>query len=126
MSYPYNNPYSYNPVNSYQNQLAQMQMPMQAQHMEIIKVSGEPGAKAYQMAPNSSILLLDETAPLVWLKTTDGAGYPTITPYSIAPYKAEPPVDVKSLEQRIARLEGLINEQSNSGKLERTPDDAGK
>ena len=119
MSYPYNNPYTYNP---YQSQIS----PMMAQHMEIIKVSGENGAKAYQMAPNSSILLLDETAPLVWLKTTDGAGYPTITPYSIAPYKAEPPVDVKSLEQRISRIEGILNEKSNFREPERTPDDAGE
>lgn len=126
MPYPYNNyPYNYNPVNAYQNQLAQG-MPAPAQHVEVIKVNGENGAKAYQMAPNSSILLLDETAPLVWLKTTDGAGYPTITPYSIAPYKAEPPVDVKSLEQRISRIEGILNEKSNFRKPERTPDDAGE
>ena len=42
----------------------------------IVRVSGRPGAEAYQMAPNSEVLLLDETAPIVWLKTTDGAGYP--------------------------------------------------
>ena len=126
MPYPYNNyPYNYNPVNAYQNQLAQG-MPAPAQHVEVIKVNGENGAKAYQMAPNSSILLLDETAPLVWLKTTDGAGYPTITQYSITPYKAEPPVDVKSLEQRISRIEGILNEKSNFRKPERTSDDAGK
>ena len=33
------------------------------------------------MPPNSSIILLDESAPLIWLKMNDGAGYPTITPY---------------------------------------------
>ena len=40
------------------------------------------------MSPNSSIILLDESAPLIWLKMTDGAGYPTITPYRIEPLKA--------------------------------------
>ena len=119
MSYPYNNPYTYNP---YQSQIS----PMMAQHMEIIKVSGENGAKAYQMAPNSSMLLLDETAPLVWLKTTDGAGYPTVTPYSITPYQPEKPVDTKSLEERVTRLEEVLNEQSHFRSTERKADDAGE
>ena len=66
------------------------------------------------MAPNSSVLLLDETAPLVWLKTTDGAGYPTLTPYTITPYQATPPVDVNALEQRIARLEEKLNDKPDS------------
>lgn len=71
----------------------------------------ENGARAFGMAPNSSVLLLDETAPLVWLKTTDGAGYPTLTPYTITPYHAAPPVDVNALEQRIARLEEKLNDK---------------
>ena len=37
------------------------------------------------MPPNSSIILLDESAPLIWLKMTDGAGYSTITPYRKEP-----------------------------------------
>ena len=64
--------------------------------------------------PNSSILLLDETAPIVWLKITDGAGYPTITPYDIAPHKDElqiQQIDTKSLEDRISKLEEIVSEQ---------------
>lgn len=80
----------------------------------ITKVSGENGARAFGMAPNSSVLLLDETAPLVWLKTTDGAGYPTLTPYTITPYQAAPPVDVNALEQRIARLEEKLNDKPDT------------
>lgn len=52
----YNSPYLYNTT---------------LQRQEVIRVNGRNGAEAYQMAPNSSILLLDETAPIVWLKTTD-------------------------------------------------------
>lgn len=65
------------------------------------------------MAPNSSVLLLDESAPIIWLKTTDGAGFPTLSPYSITPYKAEEPVDVHSLEERITKLEEAVNAKSN-------------
>lgn len=42
---------------------------------EVIKVNGRGGANAFQMGPNSSILLLDETDNIVWLAQTDGAGY---------------------------------------------------
>ena len=82
----------------------------QAQRYEIIRVNGENGAQAFQMAPNSSALLLDETAPIVWFVQTDGAGYKTAKPFSIAPYQPQPPVDVHALEARIKRLEAMINE----------------
>ena len=61
------------------------------------------------MAPNSSILLMDEHDPIVWLKQTDGAGYATVTPYTVTPYQAAPPVDVNSLENRVKRLEEMLN-----------------
>ncbi len=35
------------------------------QRQEVVRVNGRNGANAYQMAPNSSILLLDETAPII-------------------------------------------------------------
>ena len=98
----------YNPYNPYQ-QNQQSFMPSQAPRQELVKVNGRPGAEAYQLAPNSSALLLDETAPIVWLVQTDGAGYKSLSPYSISPYQPEPPVDVKSLLQRVEKLEAMIN-----------------
>jgi len=95
----YNNPYSYMPLQRY----------------EVIKVNGEGGANAFQMAPNSSVLLLDEHEPIVYLKTTDGAGYPTITSYSITPYVKQEPEDLyKALDERIKKLEVLINESNHT------------
>ena len=70
--------------------------PMQPQvRSEIVKVNGENGARAYQLAPNSSALLLNESSPIVWLVQSDGAGYKTITPYSITPYQTEPTINTK-------------------------------
>lgn len=90
--------YSYNNIN--QNQ--------------ITRVNGENGARAYQLAPNSSVLLLDETAPVVWLAQTDGAGYKTVTPYEIKPLQTTSAQhDVSSLEKRIEKLEAMIYEQSD-------------
>lgn len=79
------------------------------QRVGIIRVNGEGGARAYQMPPNSDAMLLDESGPLVWLVQTDGAGYKTVTPYTITPYQAAPAPDLGSLEQRISRLEGILN-----------------
>lgn len=79
------------------------------QRAGIIRVNGEGGARAYQLPPNSDALLLDESAPLVWLVQTDGAGYKTVTPYTITPYQAAPAPDLGAMEQRISRLEGMLN-----------------
>ena len=74
---------------------------------QVIKVNGENGARAFAIGANSSALLLDESGLLVWLITTDGAGYKTVTPYDITPHKIEPAPD--SLESRVKRLEEIIN-----------------
>ena len=84
------------------------------QKCEIIRVNGRNGGEMYSMAPNSEALLLDTSAPIVWLAQTDGAGYKTLTPYTITPYKPEPEIDVKSLNDRLTRLEGLIHDKSNN------------
>ena len=103
--YDYNNPI-YNPA------LAQyMGYPQQQrfQRQEVVKVNGENGARAYQIGANSSALLLDESGAMVWLVTTDGAGYKTVAAFDISPHEQAPVPDYESLETRIARLEELIN-----------------
>lgn len=103
----YQTPYSFpNPYQMYQPQT-----PPQSQ---IPKVNGRNGAEMYQLSPNSQILLLDETAPMIWLVQTDSAGYKTLTAYDIQPHKEVTPVDTKSLEERITKLEGIVNESYNT------------
>ena len=76
---------------------------------EVVKVNGEPGARAFPMGANSSALLLDVSGTIVWLVTTDGAGYKTVAPFDITPHQEAPAPDFTSLESRIARLEEKIN-----------------
>lgn len=81
--------------------------------IEVVRVNGQQGAQAYMLPPNSSILLLDQTAPIVWLKMTDGAGYPTITPYDISPHQTQEQVNqlqTQALEVRLNKLEEMVNE----------------
>lgn len=104
----------------YRARLGSMQT-FQPPRYEIIRVNGENGARAFQMAPNSTALLLDDTAPIVWFVQTDGAGYKTETPFLISPYQPTPPVDVNALEERIQRLEAMIHEPNPTAPAEPAP-----
>lgn len=111
---PYMNPYGTQQAfqNPYTSRLNALQGDF-APRQDILTVNGENGAKALQMPPNSRMLLLDENEPIVWLAQTDGAGYKTVTPYTITPYKQQPAPDLNTLEARIKRLEEIINEKPN-------------
>jgi hypothetical protein len=108
----------FNPYNNYMNNFAQpnyMQPQPQPQPQQnIIKVHGFEGAQAFNMAPNSNVLLLDESNPIIYIKTTDGAGYPTIKAFTITPYQEKSQPDFQSLEARITRLEEVLNNESNT------------
>lgn len=68
-SYP-----SYQPM-YYQPQY-QPQQPQQTNG--IIWVSGEAGAKAYLVAPNTTVQLWDSEAQVIYLKSADASGMPSI------------------------------------------------
>lgn len=85
-----------------------------APRYEIVKVNGEAGAKNFRMAPNSSALLLDETAPMVWYAQTDGTGYLTVTPFDIQPHQAAAPVDINDLLTRVTNLEEEVKHVQQS------------
>lgn len=95
------------------------------QRTEVIRVHGEEGANAFMMAPNSSAIFLDETQPTVWLKTTDGAGYATVTGYDITPKQKKDPTIVAEekpqevdmfKEDVLARLDKLERMIENNAK----------
>ena len=73
MTNPYtlNNPM--NPSNPYMN------------NYNLIRVTGMDGAKAYQMQPNSTVALFDSSEDIMYIKSTDGAGFPTIRTFGFAP-----------------------------------------
>ena len=121
MAYPTFSPAQFQP--NYMGQYHQMSYQGAQPKYEIIHVNGRSGAEAFQMPPNSQILLLDETAPIVWFKSTDGAGYPTLTAYDIAPAQTAEQKEANrydALEQRISTLEVMIangyKSDSKSGK----------
>ena len=108
----YQNPF-FNPYGYAQQLPGQMMQPM-AQQTQVVRVNGENGAKAYNLGANSSALLLDESGLMVWLVTSDGAGYKSVSAYDIAPHQEAPAPDYGSLENRIKRLEEIINGSEDS------------
>lgn len=91
---------------AWQPRMPQMQPQAPMYAGEIIKVNGMAGAQSLRLAPNSGLIAMDTTAPIVWLCQADGAGYFTPEPFSIAPYQAQNPQS--DFETRLARLEGII------------------
>lgn len=73
----------YSPFNQFQNYSIRQE--------SITRVTGEEGAKAYQMAPNSSAALFDGNEDIFYLKTTDGAGFPTIRKFKFEEIQAKAP-----------------------------------
>lgn len=115
---PFFNPYGF------MGQYQQPQTPVQPSS-QVVRVNGENGARSFQMGANSSALLLDESGLMVWLVTSDGAGYKTVSPYDIVPHKSEPQPDYGSLESRIQRLEEIVNAKPvNSNRKSKSDDGA--
>lgn len=106
--------YPGNPYANYMGAQAAMNpyqgMQVGAPQMQVTKVNGEGGANAFAMGPNSSALLLDTSGTMIWAVTTDGAGYKTVVPYDISPHRNQEQMAVKSLEDRIKRLEEIIHD----------------
>lgn len=92
------NPYQFG---NYNNVLPQQQ---------VIQVNGKASVDTIQLAPNSSVLVMDISAPLVWLCVSDGVGRVTATPYDISIHQDKPAPDTANIEQRIAALEAAIAE----------------
>lgn len=68
------------PYQTFQNPYAMNMTPQTP--ATLTRVTGIDGAKAYQMTPNSTVALFDNNEDIMYIKTTDGAGFPTIRTFS--------------------------------------------
>ena len=122
MIQPYAQPFS--PVQA-QPQTAQAQPSVQN---GIIWVSGEAGAKAYLVAPNTTVQLWDSESQVIYLKSADASGMPSIKvlDYTIretarngANLRADVPVEnlsiyatkdeIKAISDQITALQERVN-----------------
>ena len=99
----YNN---YYPV-SYQNPYYPQQQPMyqqpqqqyaQPHNTNIIWVSGEVGAKSYPVAPNTTVQLWDSEDKVIYIKSADASGMPSMKTLDYTIRNENPPVQAKIIE----------------------------
>ena len=97
----------YQNYNPYQGLFGPQYQPPRPQQ-QVVTVSGPDSIGAIQMGPNSSMLVMDQTAPIVYLCQSDGVGKVTSTAYDIAPHKDAAKLQQESMDQRIAALEAAV------------------
>ena len=66
----------------YNSQMNNQQIFPQEQTQNLIRVNGIEGAKTYQMSANSTVALFDSNEDIMYIKTTDGAGFPSIRTFN--------------------------------------------
>lgn len=124
----YNNPYTpnyyqqYNPAQAYQDRISQMQQQQPQQPPQVnqglLWVQGEAGAKSYLVAPNATVLLMDSESERFYIKSTDGAGMPSLRTFeyreaSNNPVQQQPAAQFVTREEYgnlAAKCEELANE----------------
>lgn len=86
-------PYQQNfqsPIPNYSQVPQYSATPTPQQNSGILWVQGEVGARAYPVAPGSSVLLMDSEAQNFYIKSADMSGMPTMKKYSYAEMADEP------------------------------------
>lgn len=81
---------------------------------QVLRVNGKQGAEAFEMMPNSSAILMDDSGPMVWLVQTDAAGFKQMKAFDIAPHVEPEPITLNDIDARMRRLEELY-EKSYAG-----------
>ena len=71
----------------YNQQMNNQQIFPQEQTQNLIRVNGIDGAKTYQMPANSTVALFDSNEDIMYIKTTDGAGFPSIRTFNFVEIK---------------------------------------
>jgi hypothetical protein len=85
-------------------------MGQQAVH-GFVYVTGIEGAKAYQMPPNSEMPLFDSTCDgRMFIKTTDGAGFPTIKVANCTTEESQPKPDPDVTQDDMAAMHKEMDE----------------
>lgn len=72
---------------------------------QLIRVSGMEGARAFQMVPNEVVALFDEGDDVLYVKSTDGAGFPTIRRFRFVEESDAPAQSQPSSNEFVTRAE---------------------
>lgn len=108
-------PIGYQPAQIYYPS-QQVQQPQPQQNNGIIWVQGEAGAKSYLVAPNTTVQLWDSESQVIYLKSADASGMPSIKvlDYTIRDSAPKHPTPVGSqvdyaTKEDVGALQGELN-----------------
>ena len=76
--------------------------------IQLIRVNGIEGARAYQMPANSTVALFDTNNDIMYIRTTDGAGFPQIRTFSFTE-QLSPKVDNNITRTEIDEIKAEID-----------------
>ena len=88
----------------------------QEQPQNLIRVNGIDGAKAYQMNANSTVALFDANEDVLYIKNTDGAGFPSIRTFKFEEVNETTKGEEKQDYISRKEFEEFKKELMNSGK----------
>ena len=84
---------------------------------QILQANGKTSIDALKMAPNSSVLIADNTAPIVWKCVSDGIGNVTAEAFDIIPHKTQEQIEkdnltitLQNIEARLKSLEAIYEQ----------------
>ena len=119
MAYYNGFPATYQPV--YQPQYQQQQ---QAQN-GLIWVQGEAAAKSYMVAPGNTVQLWDSEEKIIYLKSADASGMPSmkILDYTIRGEEPEKPAPEYATKEDLDALAEKVKELSRKRKVVREVDE---
>ena len=83
------------------------------QKQELIRVNGLEGAKNYPLSPGSTIALFDAESDIMYIKSMDAGGFPSIRTFSFMETTSKPTDTTESrisnLEMEIANIKEALN-----------------
>lgn len=93
--------------------MSNWQYPMQVP-VQLTQVSGIEGARAYRMPPNSAVALFHASEDVMYIKTTDGAGFPTIRTFAFSEVEDRAPEKdaLGEIKEAIEDVKQLIRESA--------------
>ena len=114
-----------------QQPIQQNQNNQQQNNSTIIWVQGEAGAKAYPLAPNNKILLMDSENPVLYVKSVNASGIPDpLIVYDLVQrseeqqvQKSESDARLNSIEERLKKIENRLQNNVNNSKQRRERND---
>lgn len=82
-------------------------------------IHGINAAWQFPMGPNSEIYLPDAEEDIIWWIRTDTNNNKTVQAFDVKPHEEPKPIDMSSLEARLAAVEEWINGKSNKSNAKR-------